>query len=799
MFALGAAVLMLEVLLTRVAAVTLFANLAFAVIALSLFGLAVGSAWAQTDSSASEEDQERQIRTSLLVAGAAALLAAILATKLPLVPDELSFQGHSATTFSQRRSAFNLDPLQIHWALIALLVVVQGVPFAMAGFAQARLLARAGHSVSLLYAVDLAGATLGALGALVALRHFGAANGVAFVAVLFVLSALIDGGAPSRSVLAGAGGVVALGIALLVAFPLDIKHAAGFSETNVVAVDWSALARVGLYIGVYRGHGGTGSLDESTLVVDNTSASEVAFAHDARFSENLERIPYLLRPDGDVLVIGAGGGQEIETALATAPGRQRRVDAVELADGEERLMRRFFGKRSDFLLDQPGVHYTIGDGRSFIEIATRRWDVIGMKEVNFHSFAGQAASAWSPSLLFTTEAVRTEIEHLTPEGLLAINRGMYFGGEMASTLQLISTIRSAAEQLGVELGPRLLLVDRPRPSGFQRLFVVAARPFTDAELDLALRTAEAQGLVVRRSPRTLYPPVEELVTAPYREALAHIRSDRGLLVEPTTDDHPFGQQQLPFLSALLGRDETAGVADLQRADARILTASAMLLLVLTAALIRSGTRKVKADVYFRALGQLAICALLGVGFMLLEVVLVERTSILLGHPTVAFVAVVTSMLCGLGVGSLLSGRFQPEGTTARSVVVGLLAVLVVEILAVSPVGAVSSVRAIGPALRPWIVGAALFLGAVPLGALLPSVIRLSIGFRAASTAACWSTNAAGSVLGTIAAALMVRTLGFSATGRTALCLYGLAVVLWLVQRRTVRGEPGVTGVGRASE
>jgi hypothetical protein len=49
LFALGAATLMLEVLLTRVAAVTLFANLAFGVIALSLFGLAAGSAWAERE------------------------------------------------------------------------------------------------------------------------------------------------------------------------------------------------------------------------------------------------------------------------------------------------------------------------------------------------------------------------------------------------------------------------------------------------------------------------------------------------------------------------------------------------------------------------------------------------------------------------------------------------------------------------------------------------------------------------------------------------------------------------------
>jgi len=59
MFALGAATLMLEVLLTRIAAVTLFANLAFAVIAVSLFGLACASAWAERKTFSDERERDR--------------------------------------------------------------------------------------------------------------------------------------------------------------------------------------------------------------------------------------------------------------------------------------------------------------------------------------------------------------------------------------------------------------------------------------------------------------------------------------------------------------------------------------------------------------------------------------------------------------------------------------------------------------------------------------------------------------------------------------------------------------------
>jgi spermidine synthase len=268
-----------------------------------------------------------------------------------------------------------------------------------------------------------------------------------------------------------------------------------------------------------------GALEDAQLVVDNTSATDVAFTRDTRFASNLERLPYSLRPAGDVLVIGAGGGQEIETALATAPGRQRHVDAVELAGGEERLLRRFYGGRPDFLLDQPGVAYRIGDGRSFLEMSRRRWDVIEMKEVNFQTFAGQASSAWTPSLLFTWEAMRSELEHLTPNGLRAMNRGLYYGGELATTLEIVATVRAATDALGWPLGPRLVVVDRQRQSGFQRLFIIAAAPFSQEDLESVKRLATEAGLNLRRTPDLPFPAIEDFVGGPPDEALARILSE----------------------------------------------------------------------------------------------------------------------------------------------------------------------------------------------------------------------------------------------------------------------------------
>jgi predicted membrane-bound spermidine synthase len=203
------------------------------------------------------------------------------------------------------------------------------------------------------------------------------------------------------------------------------------------------------------------------------------------------------------------------------------------------------------------------------------------------------------------------------------------------------------------------------------------------------------------------------------------------------------------------------------------------------------------------LAQLAISGQLGVAFMLLEVILVERASLLLGHPTVAFVVVVTSMLCGLGTGSVLSGRLRPEQDMRRAATLAFVVLVCVAALTSLAVLA-SPLRALPSALRPWVAAIPLFVGAVPLGMLLPSVVRAAIATEAAAPAGCWTVNAACSVLGTLGAALLVRTVGFSATGRLACLLYGGAVVLFFLQARRAaaihsRQEPSAVATSAADE
>jgi spermidine synthase len=122
----------------------------------------------------------------------------------------------------------------------------------------------------------------------------------------------------------------------------------------------------------------------------------------------LGALPVLLHPDPqELLVIGLGSGVTAGAALASAP--LRRVDIVELSR-EVVEASSFFSSENGNVLRAPPVRLVVGDGRSHVLLARRRYDVI-VSEPSNPWMAGVAA-------LFTREFFEAARERLEPDGLL---------------------------------------------------------------------------------------------------------------------------------------------------------------------------------------------------------------------------------------------------------------------------------------------------------------------------------------------------------------------------------------------
>jgi hypothetical protein len=173
-------------------------------------------------------------------------------------------------------------------------------------------------------------------------------------------------------------------------------------------------------------------------------------------------------------------------------------------------------------------------------------------------------------------------------------------------------------------------------------------------------------------------------------------------------------------------------------------------------------------------------ALIGTGFMLIEIPLIQHFQLLLGYPILALVAVLGSLLFAGGAGSLLSQRWKEVQLSRRVMLAGLwiAALALVYRFALSPL--LNAVLGQALALRILaVIGVTALLG-VPMGIPFPSLMRLAGQVRQ-RIALLWAVNGVFSVLGSVLAVVISMKWGFS----WALLLGALLYLTLAVLARTM--------------
>jgi len=162
-------------------------------------------------------------------------------------------------------------------------------------------------------------------------------------------------------------------------------------------------------------------------------------------------------------------------------------------------------------------------------------------------------------------------------------------------------------------------------------------------------------------------------------------------------------------------------------------------------------------------------ALLGLGFLLVEIPLVQRFILFLGQPVYAFTVVAAAILFFSGLGSLAASRLSPRQTLPVLVVTILLYPLVLPLLFDAVLGAPLVVRLLVSVLCLAPLG---FLMGIPF----PGGLVWLRGRAPALIPLAWAVNGCGSVLASIAAAMLALSAGFSWVLVVAALAYAVAWV-----------------------
>ncbi len=159
---------------------------------------------------------------------------------------------------------------------------------------------------------------------------------------------------------------------------------------------------------------------------------------------------------------------------------------------------------------------------------------------------------------------------------------------------------------------------------------------------------------------------------------------------------------------------------------------------------------------------IGLYSLLGIGFMLVEVSLIQKFVLFLGQPVLSLAVLLFSLLAGAGLGGIYSGRLVPERITVKikTAAIIIVAVLICYIILLPVV--FSQLLGVGLGVRLMVSVVLL----APLGFLMgfpfPMGIRLLKSLEMENHLPwMWGINGTGSVLGSVAAIIIAIEFGYT--------------------------------------
>jgi hypothetical protein len=785
--AVSFAALLLEISYTRVISFKLFYYYTYLVIGLALLGIGSGGVIVAISRRLQRAATATILQWSFL-AGAVSVVVGYVVVALMSI-DTLSIWDYGSG-----------NQLGAVAGLLAICLAIFA-SFLSVGVIVATLFARRTDRIGRLYFADLVGAGLACAVVVALISSIGPPATIMLAGLVLAATGLsIATRGRVRGVATGAVLTVVLGV--LVVSPSLLPEVANdgakahLTSSNTVYSAWSPIFRVDVANNL-----GVRFLYHDGLLGSGIYAYNGRPASLTRFNSDPRRLPFAITGSapGRVLIIGAAGGNEVLTSLYY---RAHHIDAVELNPVTSWLVEHKYARYDGHLAQNPHVHWVNGDGRSYLARSSHPYQLVWYPAPDSYAAANAAtvdANVLSESYLYTSNAVIDSLNHLSRDGVLAVQFGEL--DKPNRTLRYLATARHALAQLGIH-DPRqhLIVAGSPDINGHRfSTILVKRRPFTTADVN---RVADAlpniRGGALRYAPGRLDDgnSVSQLINARGGAQLDAFYNSYPFDVRPISDNRPFFWHFTPFGDAISNFTKPIDKLDFEQAVGErvllLLLAIAVLLaavfLLLPFLRIRETwsqlPRKGRSAAYF---------ALLGLGFIFFEVTLIQRLTLFLGYPTYSLTVTLMSLLVFTGVGAFLSERIKAQPRRALPVlVVAITALALFYLYGLPPL----TDNLLSASLAVRVLTALVVLA--PLGLCLGMFMPLGLGAVAGLTdhsreyvAWGWAVNGFASVVGAVLSTILAMTFGFGAVLVLALFLYlgALATLPTLLPRRESLAEP----------
>lgn len=797
--------LLLQILLTRIFSVSMWYHFAFMAISLTLFGMTVGALLVY------RFPQFFRIElTQVHLAGSALAFS---------VSTVLCFLTHLTVPFVPGISLVQLYALAFTYLILS-------IPFVFSGICISLAMTRFPEQVGRLYGADLAGAAIAGPLAVLLLQYLDAPGAIAVPALLaaggataFVLTS------PGRlrrysleTVLALAVLTLLVGVAAHANAPLfRLMWVKGQQDPPSEYERWNAFSRITVrpHSDHPFGWGLSDTLPPETrvgqklisidaiadTVLTQFKGNKGENNQEGKLDDNLQDIHHLqydvtnlvhhLRPQARVLTIGVGGGRDILSALSF---RQSSVTGVEINPQILAAVNGQFGDFTGHLNTLPGVTLINDEARSFLARTPDQFDIIQLSLID--TFAATAAGAYvlTENALYTREAWTRMLERLSDTGVLSVSR-WYFRDRPGEMYRLTTLATETLRAAGIrDPRPHLLIV---RKMGFQSpdspdgvgTLLLSKKPFTPEMLAILDAVCQRYQFEVMLTPTHSQDPTFEALTR--AEGLETFLASYPLDIRSPTDDRPFFFHMLR-LGDLRPSMLEQGITSF---NLRAVVVLGLLLFLVTGLMVLCVVLPLRWARQAAAPGSLVRATprtefplivyflSIGFGFMGVEIAVMQRLNLFLGHPIYGMCTVLTALLLACGVGSAASARLVPDlgqarAWTALASIVGVTALA----SAVEPL-LFAHFESSGTVVR---IGVATLL-LLPLGGVMgmafPLGMRLAQESHPAAAPWLWGINGAASVCASVLAIAISLSQGITATWHAGILCYCVTLLAFLWTRR----------------
>jgi spermidine synthase len=698
------------------------------------------------------------------------------------------------------------------------------MPFCVAGVVVSLALTRSPFPVGRVYGVDLAGAALGCLGALLLLNRTDGPTAVLWVSVMLALAAYLFTRARigtragryrpcmwllSRShlvLLVLLGGLIGNALSPYRLRPLFVK---GQWEAPALFEAWNSFSRVAVFRHPSSAPHMWGPspyfraaqwpIEQRHLNIDG-DAGTVSYRLDGDIAQaaflqyDVTHFAYFLPQRQRAAIIGVGGGRDM---LAARVFGIPQITGVEINPIFIDLLTREPGFADYAALHRlDGMTFEVDEARSWFARTEQTFDVIQMSLIDTWAATGAGAFTLSENGLYTVEAWRIFLSRLTPDGVFTVSR-WYAPGAVNETGRMISLAMATAFEMGLAEPQRhLMLVS----SGSIATLVLSRTPLSSSHLDILEQAAKTMGYRILASPRTAPASdvLRRILACGNREELDRYTGRLALDLTPSTDERPFFFNQLPLYHPLQTARLALATLRTGVTSGNLLATATLLTLFLLSSVAVAATIVIPLRPALPEIGRTLASAgtayffLIGIGFMSTEIGLVQRLSVFLGHPIYALSIVLFSLILTTGVGSLLSDRLPLDTGLKFAVWAVVLGGYLFGLpfwlptVALEYDGAILIVRAL-------VCVAVITPAGTLMGYGFPTGMRLISAIDSGPTPWFWGINGAASVLASTLAVACSMAFGINTTLVIgAMCYWGLIGAACLIGFRegaaTVAGD-----------